>query len=811
MSATEGPAAPPYAEDNLEIEASFMAVADALLGFRDGTSAPLPDLAALSASLPRGGSLGRDLGFAFGPGSCLGAAKGPSSTGGEEEEEEEEEEEDMLADGIVLLPPRPDPSASSPPRPPLGDLAASRNAGAGPALETKVPAAFQSPKVEGRWGGNGAGDRTGNGEGAGREASSFSFASVLPAVTAGLDLGEGGSGSGSSSSGSHDLGPFNGFKDLEGEDGEEEEEGDEQDAEEEEEEADASNELLPSGPPGSSLETSVDRSDSDLVLGSGLDTGSQRQGGTRSPLSTTSDQREEVAEAVDSPPPAPRAGGVVDGVARQLQRAGTQVAGQDPLQAAGCYEGSGLDDSLGLGDAAASEKAEEEVREEAWRERDDAMSSSSSWSLPSSRDDDDDDDDDGDSYGETFATNDVSPVSTVVAERKLAQLRIESGMGSADGRSSLDRIIDIGNEERRAEGAEPSTSLVLPGRNGRGAATEVSVLDRYNVCTVGGQYLVSLASPLHGEPPLAAASAPPRVSGVTPFGNCASDSDDEDTNVEEDEDAYEISDDDDGEDALPADHHASRKSFPNTPIDKLPVPMEDEEDDEDETMEELDDEGPDESAVDDTSDEGGGEDETTQRLSSDARGVPFSPSAEQPVTPSATAIAVDGLEQESSSFPPTSAVAMAAWIEKHMPKEKDRLLAILSPASAREGSTNIPDSKGRVAAIPKLEKEDGLLPFLTEREYERAPAFVAKLVTKREANSAIAALNEWAKAAQARAGDCQLELPEEEAYELLSELNNRRKAKSVLMSLCHWKRLVLRISAIGDEPQTLFSLQTKSA
>ena len=63
MSATEGPAAPPYAEDNLEIEASFMAVADALLGFRDGTSAPLPDLAALSASLPRGGSLGRDLGF----------------------------------------------------------------------------------------------------------------------------------------------------------------------------------------------------------------------------------------------------------------------------------------------------------------------------------------------------------------------------------------------------------------------------------------------------------------------------------------------------------------------------------------------------------------------------------------------------------------------------------------------------------------------------------------------------------------------------------------------------------------------------
>ena len=137
----------------------------------------------------------------------------------------------------------------------------------------------------------------------------------------------------------------------------------------------------------------------------------------------------------------------------------------------------------------------------------------------------------------------------------------------------------------------------------------------------------------------------------------------------------------------------------------------------------------------------------------------------------------------------------AAWIEKNMPEARERLLRILSP----KPSTHSPSSVVAHSVGPWPNSKcagDNTIRHLTPDEYAKAPRIVKSQVTLDEVGATVTALNAWL-ASRDHVSDPQqpAEMTEEQAYGLLGDMFNRRKAKTLFMSLCHWKRLLLRGSS----------------
>ena len=137
----------------------------------------------------------------------------------------------------------------------------------------------------------------------------------------------------------------------------------------------------------------------------------------------------------------------------------------------------------------------------------------------------------------------------------------------------------------------------------------------------------------------------------------------------------------------------------------------------------------------------------------------------------------------------------AAWIEKNMPEEKERLLRILSPKPSTHSPSAVASSMGpwpnSSCAVGKT------IRHLTPDEYEKAPRIVKSQVTLDEVGATVTALNAWLASRDHDVSDPEqpVEMTEEQAYGLLGDMFNRRKAKNLCMSLCHWKRLLLRGSS----------------
>ena len=133
----------------------------------------------------------------------------------------------------------------------------------------------------------------------------------------------------------------------------------------------------------------------------------------------------------------------------------------------------------------------------------------------------------------------------------------------------------------------------------------------------------------------------------------------------------------------------------------------------------------------------------------------------------------------------------AAWIEKNMPEEI-RLLRILSP---KPSTTHSPSA---VASWPSTTcAGDKAIRHVSPDEYEKAPRIVKSQVTSDEVGATVTALNAWLASRDHDVSDPQqpAEMTEEQAYGLLGDMFNRRKAKIICMSLCHWKRLLMRGSS----------------
>ena len=256
----------------------------------------------------------------------------------------------------------------------------------------------------------------------------------------------------------------------------------------------------------------------------------------------------------------------------------------------------------------------------------------------------------------------------------------------------------------------------------------------------------------------------------------------------------------------------TRKVYPRTPISKFPVPREEDEDD----LSETDDELEIATATPPVKAQGSGhlnqeeEDVTSRRLSSAGGEVPFSPQATSAaIKPKVNMVTNDITSSTIQSPSETCRTPLAAaWIEKNMPEEKERLLRILSPNSA---STPTPSSAAafttgsRTSSINRkssdIDSNASLIRHVNPEEYDKAPRIVKSQVSMDEVGAAVTALNAWLLAASSH-GDPQhqpMEINEDQAYGLLGDMFNKRKAKTLCMSLCHWKRLLMRGSSSEDD------------
>ena len=465
--------------------------------------------------------------------------------------------------------------------------------------------------------------------------------------------------------------------------------------------------------------------------------------------------------------------------------------------------------------------------------------------VDSSRSDEDDDgEDDEDEDFSMAATIERNPVfeetlmndgcsvatasPTIVADRKLAQMMAQIARGEAsaedkfdvddddassegsgtssfsdkDGNStasesSIDRLIDESDliSETNATVVQERDSCALE-RVGQ-AKRRTPILDRYRVQKTSDGYKVS---PKDSE----AASTSPKV---LPFGI----SGEEDTSGKQHNQNPITAPQRIQPKSKPKrqptyqEQGRTRKVYPRTPISKFPVPREEDEDD----LSETDDELEMATATPPVKAQGFGrlnqeeEDVTSRRLSSSGGDVPFSPQATSTTIKPKANVATNTTTTTTIHSPSEACRTplAAAWIEKNMPEEKERLLRILSPSPASAPTPVLAASSttdSRSSTIDRkssgIDANANLIRHLTPEEYMKAPRIVKSQVSVDEVGAAVTALNAWLLASS----HGQKEINEDQAYGLLGDMFNRRKAKTLCMSLCHWKRLLMRGSSEDD-------------
>ena len=187
-------------------------------------------------------------------------------------------------------------------------------------------------------------------------------------------------------------------------------------------------------------------------------------------------------------------------------------------------------------------------------------------------------------------------------------------------------------------------------------------------------------------------------------------------------------------------------------------------------------------------------------------------------TPVAESISVDHRTPINSSQKVHVRTPLAAaWIEKYMPDQKEKLLGQLSVEKAQlihtpsltkiTGSAN--GCVGASFASPPIPNDtnQGIINLLSEREYEEAPRVIKMQVSVSELNHTIQIINKWLSNQK---GTIQgISLQEEMAYEILKDSFEKPKSKSLLMSLVHFRRLVMQLSSLAGGGGKRFVISQK--
>jgi hypothetical protein len=147
----------------------------------------------------------------------------------------------------------------------------------------------------------------------------------------------------------------------------------------------------------------------------------------------------------------------------------------------------------------------------------------------------------------------------------------------------------------------------------------------------------------------------------------------------------------------------------------------------------------------------------------------------------------------------------AAFIEKHMSDEKDRLLGVLNkglPISPKEifqteikkseSKTNQdadPDSRGRMYKDDISLKADlSLVDHVAADEYEDAPPIIKKLVSREHLNQGIMIINNWLVSHN---NDIPSYLPDSIALDILGKTFDISQVKRICLSLCSLQRMMI--------------------
>jgi len=160
----------------------------------------------------------------------------------------------------------------------------------------------------------------------------------------------------------------------------------------------------------------------------------------------------------------------------------------------------------------------------------------------------------------------------------------------------------------------------------------------------------------------------------------------------------------------------------------------------------------------------------------------------------------------------------AAFIEKHMSREKDTLLEVLkrespsipleesranfetkpthnlasdfaselSPSASATISTEILHTSRQ--DVQGLEDDPRLINPLTVKEYEASPPIIKKLVSRDDLNRGIVTINNWLISQE---GEMPLSLPEKIAVDIFGETFNASQVKRIFLSLCSVQRMMI--------------------
>lgn len=166
----------------------------------------------------------------------------------------------------------------------------------------------------------------------------------------------------------------------------------------------------------------------------------------------------------------------------------------------------------------------------------------------------------------------------------------------------------------------------------------------------------------------------------------------------------------------------------------------------------------------------------------------------------------------------------AAFIEKHMADEKDRLLQVLStgisaispmntstqpqsrisknnnlafdfasesksPPSLLESKSKnprpLPNNDQQILEELGLEDDSKLITLLSPEEFDVSPPIIKKLVTREDINRGIVLINNWLVTSD---DDC---IPEDTALEILNSDFNASQVKRIFLSLCSLQRMMI--------------------
>lgn len=134
----------------------------------------------------------------------------------------------------------------------------------------------------------------------------------------------------------------------------------------------------------------------------------------------------------------------------------------------------------------------------------------------------------------------------------------------------------------------------------------------------------------------------------------------------------------------------------------------------------------------------------------------------------------------------------SAWINKHS-KVRDKREKAETPYKRH----NLSENNRENYLTPIKIQTKNIYPYEVQQisidDFLSAPAVIQNRVSVDEVNTGIHLINEWVKQHDMNLDDNKVIVSSEDAYEILGESFDDKKCKEILMGLCFWRKIIIRI------------------